>query len=69
MAISKNKKMLQVALPKDIIDSMDKVCEAISKNLKRKITKSMLITDIYVQWLEFQNKQIEEAEKEEKKNA
>ena len=69
MAISKNKKMLQVALPKEIIDSMDKVCEAVSKNLKRKVTKAMLITDIYVQWLQFQNKQIEKAEKEEKENA
>lgn len=69
MAISKNKKSLQVAIPKEVVSSMDQVCEAISTKLKTKYTKAMLITDIYVQWLKFQNEQIEEAQKEEKENA
>lgn len=66
MAISKNNKMLQASVPKEIIESMDQVCEAISKKAKRPYTKGMLITDIYIQWLEYQNKMLEEATKEDK---
>lgn len=69
MAIRKGNKMLQVSMPKEVISSMDQVCEAISNKMQRPYTKGMLITDIYIQWLEFQNKEIEEATKEEKDNA
>lgn len=69
MAIRKGNKMLQISVPKEIIDSMQKVCSAISEKLKRPYTKGMLITDIYVEWLEFQNREIEKAQEEDKKDA
>ena len=71
--IRKGNKMLQVSVPKEVADSMDKVSKAISTKLKRPYTKGMLVTDIYVQWLQFQNEEIqrvsEEKAKEEKKDA
>ena len=71
--IRKGNKMLQVSVPKEIADSMDMVSKAISTKLKRPYTKGMLVTDIYVQWLQFQNEEIqkvsEEKAKEEKKDA
>ena len=69
MAIRKDNKMLQISVPKEIVKSMDIVVNAMSKKLGRRITKGMLITDIYVQWLEFQGKQIEKAQREDKKDA
>lgn len=67
--VKKGNKMLQVSVPAEIVDSMNIVTKAISKETGILITKGMLITNIYVQWLEFQGKQIEKAEKEEKKDA
>lgn len=67
--IRKGNKMLQVSVPEEVIDSMDKVVKSLSKQIGRTITKGMLITDIYVQWLEFQGKQIEKALEEDKKDA
>lgn len=69
MAIRKDNVMLQVSVPKEVVDSMNLVCKSISKKLNRQYTKGNLITDIYVQWIEFQNQQIEEATKEDKKDA
>ncbi|MBO7731109.1 MAG: hypothetical protein J6S67_01100 [Methanobrevibacter sp.] len=69
MAIRKDNVMLQVSVPKEVVDSMNLVCKSISKKLNRQYTKGNLITDIYVQWIEFQNQQIEEAIKEDKKDA
>lgn len=69
MAIKKGNVMLQVSVSKEVVDSMNLICETLSKKLNRPYTKGNLITDIYVQWIEFQNKQIEEAKKEEKENA
>ena len=68
MAIRKNNKMLQVIVPKEIVDSMDQVCKAISKKINRPYTKGNLVTDIYVQWLTFQNEEIEKATKEAKED-
>ena len=65
--IRKGNKMLQVSVPKEIADSMDKVSKAISKKLKRPYTKGMMITDIYVQWLKFQNEEIQKASEEQAK--
>lgn len=71
--IRKGNKMLQVSVPKEIADSMDEVSKAISKKIKRPYTKGMLVCDIYVQWLQFQNMEIEKVSekqaKEEKKDA
>lgn len=71
--IRKGNVMLQVSVPKEIAESMDKVSKAISKKLKRPYTKGMLVSDIYSQWLAFQNQEIqaasEELAKEEKKDA
>ncbi len=69
MAIRKDNVMLQVSVPKEVVDSMNLVCKSISNKLNRQYTKGNLITDIYVQWLEFQNQEIEEATKEDKKDA
>lgn len=71
--IRKGNKMLQISVPKEIADSMDKVSKAISKKIKRPYTKGMLVSDIYAQWLVFQNAEIkaasEQIAKEEKKDA
>ena len=61
MSIRKSNKMLQASVPSEVIDSMNMVCHAISKKFKRPYTKGMLITDIYTQWLEFQNAEIQKA--------
>ena len=68
MAIRKGNKMLQVSVPVEIVESMEKVASTIAKKLKRPYTKGMLITDIYVQWLTYQNEEIR-AVKEDKNNA
>lgn len=71
--IRKGNKMLQISVPQEIADSMDKVSKAISKKIKRPYTKGMLVSDIYAQWLAFQNAEIkaasEQIAKEEKKDA
>ena len=71
--IRKGNKMLQISVPIEIADSMDKVSKAISKKIQRPYSKGMLVSDIYVQWLTFQNAEIkaesEQIAKEEKKNA
>lgn len=71
--IRKGNVMLQVSVPKEIAESMDKVSKAISKKMKRPYTKGMLVSDIYAQWLAYQNQEIqaasEELAKEEKKDA
>ena len=64
--------MLQVSVPKEIAESMDKVSKALSKKMKRPYTKGMLVSDIYAQWLAYQNQEIQAASelaKEEKKDA
>lgn len=73
--INKEKNQLvMITLDREVLKSMNQVCDAISKTAKMKFTKSMLITKIYTEWLEFQNQEIEKAlkeqdSKEEKKNA
>lgn len=71
--IRKGNVMLQVSVPKEIAESMDKVSKALSKKMKRPYTKGMLVSDIYAQWLAYQNQEIqavsEELAKEEKKDA
>ena len=70
--IRKGNVMLQVSVPKEIAESMDKVSKAISKKIKRPYTKGMLVSDIYAQWLAYQNQEIQiasELAKEEKKDA
>lgn len=70
--IRKGNVMLQVSVPKEIAESMDKVSKAISKKMKRPYTKGMLVSDIYAQWLAYQNQEIQAASelaKEEKKDA
>lgn len=70
--IRKGNVMLQVSVPKEIAESMDKVSKALSKKMKRPYTKGMLVSDIYAQWLAYQNQEIQAASelaKEEKKDA
>ncbi len=45
--IKKDNKSLQMSLPKEVIESMDKVCETLSQMMGFKITKSMLITYMF----------------------
>lgn len=65
--IRKGNVMLQVSVPKEIAESMDKVSKAISKKLKRPYTKGMLVSDIYAQWLAYQNQEIQAASEEKAK--
>ena len=62
--IRKGNVMLQVSVPKEIAESMDKVSKAISKKMKRPYTKGMLVSDIYAQWLAYQNQEIQAASEE-----
>ena len=59
--IRKGNIMLQVSVPKEIVESMDKVVKSISKKLKIHYTKGMLVSDIYAQWLTYQNQEIQAA--------
>lgn len=65
--IRKGNVMLQVSVPKEIAESMDKVSKAISKKLKRSYTKGMLVSDIYAQWLAYQNQEIQAASEDKAK--
>lgn len=65
--IRKGNVMLQVSVPKEIAESMDKVSKAISKKMKRPYTKGMLVSDIYAQWLAYQNQEIQAASEEKAK--
>ena len=64
--IRKGNIMLQVSVPKEIVESMNKVVKAISKKLKIHYTKGMLVSDMYVQWLTYQNKEIQAAKEKAK---
>ena len=68
MAISKEKKEVRISLPLEVLKSMDMVVNAFRKR-GAKITKSILITKIFCEWLEWQNEEIDMALKEEKENA
>lgn len=59
--IRKGNIMLQVSVPKEIAESMNKVAKTISKKLKIHYTKGMLVSDIYAQWLTYQNQEIQAA--------
>ena len=59
--IRKGNIMLQVSVPKEIVESMNKVVKTISKKLKIHYTKGMLVSDIYAQWLTYQNQEIQAA--------
>lgn len=59
--IRKGNIMLQVSVPKEIVESMNKVVKTISKKLKIHYTKGMLVSDMYVQWLTYQNQEIQAA--------
>ena len=59
--IRKGNIMLQVSVPKEIVQSMDEVVKTISKKLKIHYTKGMLVSDIYAQWLTYQNQEIQAA--------
>ena len=65
--IRKGNIMLQVSVPKEIVESMNKVVKTISKKLKIHYTKGMLVSDMYVQWLTYQNQEIQAATKEKAK--
>ena len=65
--IRKGNIMLQVSVPKEIVESMDKVVKTISKKLKIHYTKGMLVSDIYAQWLTYQNQEIQAATQEKAK--
>ena len=71
MAISKNSKMLQVALPSIILDAMDEACKHLSEQLGINVTKRMLIIHIFTKWVEDIKTKAErvEEQKEEKGNA
>ena len=59
--IRKGNIMLQVSVPKEIVESMNEVVKTISKKLKIHYTKGMLVSDMYVQWLTYQNQEIQAA--------
>ena len=59
--IRKGNIMLQVSVPKEIVESMNEVVKTISKKLKIHYTKGMLVSDIYAQWLTYQNQEIQAA--------
>ena len=59
--IRKRNIMLQVSVPKEIVESMNEVVKTISKKLKIHYTKGMLVSDIYAQWLTYQNQEIQAA--------
>ena len=59
--IRKGNVMLQVSVPKEIVESMNEVVKTISKKLKIHYTKGMLVSDMYVQWLTYQNQEIQAA--------
>ena len=59
--IRKGNIMLQVSVPKEIVESMNKVVKTISKKLKIHYTKGMLVSDIYAQWLTYKNQEIQAA--------
>lgn len=65
--IRKGNKMLQISVPIEIAESMDKVSKAISKKIKRPYSKGMLVSDIYAQWLAYQNQEIQAANEEKAK--
>ena len=65
--IRKGNIMLQVSVPKEIVESMNKVVKTISKKLKIHYTKGMLVSDMYVQWLTYQNQEIQAATQEKAK--
>lgn len=62
MSIARDNKNLQLTLPAEVVDSMNRVVEAYRKR-GCLITKSMLVTSIYIQWLQVENKKIEEMER------
>lgn len=68
MAISKNSKMLQISLPKEMHDSMEVMCKVLSKELGQHITKRMLIMHIYEHWCQELAEKVNKL-KEEKENA
>lgn len=65
--IRKGNIMLQVSVPKEIVESMNDVVKTISKKLKIHYTKGMLVSDMYVQWLTYQNQEIQAASEEKAK--
>lgn len=68
MPVSKKKKVVHIAVPLEVLDSMNKVVSAFRRK-GMKINKSILLTQIYLEWLVYQNEEIEQALKEEKENA
>lgn len=63
--IRKGNKMLQISVPAEIVESMDKVSKAISSKIKRPYTKGMLVVDVYSQWLERTGNEIQASEEKE----
>ena len=48
---SKNNKIIQITLDKDLLLLMDNICKQLSKDKKRNITRSMFIQDILIMTL------------------
>ena len=65
--IRKGNIMLQISVPKEIVESMNKVVKTISKKLKIHYTKGMFVSDMYVQWLTYLNQEIQAASEEKAK--
>lgn len=68
--VKKTNQRVTLTLPKDVIDSLEMVVKAFRKKGVM-VNKSTLILSIFVQWLDYQNNEIEIAKafKEEKKDA
>ena len=56
--VKDSNKRLTLTLPKDVIESIDMVVKAF-RDKGVMVTKSTLILSIYVQWLDYQNNEIE----------
>ena len=62
--IKDTNKRVMITLPKEVDESMELIIESFRKK-GIKTTKSQFIVDIFLQWVLFQNGEIEKAVKEE----
>ena len=59
--VKDTKQRIMLTLPKDVIEALDTVVKAFNKKGVQ-VTKSTLILSIFVQWLDYQNGEIEIAQ-------
>lgn len=64
--IKQGNKLLQVSIDKKVVQAMDESCKALSMKLKIHVTKGMLITFLFNQWIDEISK-LQETTKEEEK--